>query len=336
VLNPTFPGDELEKYKQRQLADLEQDRSSPQFLSSEKFHQVLYRGFPAAVVSATADSVKRAAPGQLKDFHDRYYVPSNAILGVTGDVKPDEIVVLIKKHFGEWKNHPVSSPSFGTLPPAPAATIYLVNRPNSVQTNIVAGDYAVRRTDADFIPLAVTNRVLGGGPSARLFLNLREEHGYTYGAYSFFTSDVYRGPWQAQTEVRNNVTDGSLREMMGEFKRIRDTKVPDDELDDARRSIVARFALSLEQPSTLLNSWMTVKYYGLPQDYWDRYPEQVAKVSPDLVQATAKKYVDLDHLQVVCVGDGSQPGSQDGKSIKDVLKQYGKLEVYDADGKRLE
>lgn len=336
VLNPTFPEDELEKFKQRQLAELEQQRSSPQFLGGEKFHQVLYREFPAAVVSATSESVKRVTPGELKEFHDRYYAPSNAILGVVGDVKPDEIIAVIKKHFGEWKTRASSSPSLAALPPAAPAALYLVNRPNSVQTNIVMGDYSVRRTDPDFIPLTVTNRVLGGGPSARLFLNLREEHGYTYGAYSFFTSDIYRGAWQAQAEVRNKVTDGSLREFMNEFKRIREAKVPDDELDDARRSIIARFALSLEQPSTLLNFSMTARYYGLPRDYWDRYPEQVAKVSPDIVEATAKKYVDLDHLQIVCVGDGQQPGNDQGTPIKEVLKRYGKLEVYDADGKRLE
>jgi len=336
VLNPTFPADELEKYKQRQLAELEQDRSSPQFLGREKFHAVLYRGFPAAVVSATTESVKRVTPAELKEFHDRYYAPSNAILGVVGDVKPDEILEIIKRHLDEWKSRAVTPPSLAALPPPVPATIYLVNRPNSVQTNIVIGDYSLRRTDPDFIPLTVTNRVLGGGPSARLFLNLREEHGYTYGAFSFFTTDTYRGAWQAQAEVQNKVTEGSLHEFMNEFKRIRDTKVPDDELDDARRSIIARFALSLEQPSALLNFWMTAQYYGLPQDYWDRYPEQVAKVSPDVVEATAKKYVDLDHLQIVCVGDGQQPGNNQGKPIKDILKQYGRLEVYDADGKRLD
>ncbi len=328
VLNPTFPSDELEKYKRRQLAELEQERSSPEFLGREKFHQVLYRDFPAAVVSPTPDSVKGVTPEQLKHFHDQYYAPDNAILGVAGDAKPNEIVALIQKHFSEWKGRTVTPPNFGTVPPPAPSKIYLVDRPKSVQTNIVVGDYALRRTDPDFIPLTVMNRVLGGGPSARLFLNLREEKGYTYGVYSFFNSDVYRGPWEATTEVRNNVTDGSMHELMAEFHRIRETKVPDNELDDARRSIVARFALSLEQPEGLLNSWMTVKYYNLPQDYWDRYPEQVSRVSPEVVLATARKYVDLDHLQIVCVGDAKQ--------IKSVLAKYGAVEVYSVEGKRLE
>lgn len=325
VLNPTFPGEELEKYKTRQLAELEQERSSPRFLSHEKFYQVLYGRFPASEASATPDSVKRATVEHLKQFHDRYYAPNNALFGVVGDVKLEQIVPLIKKYFGEWKTRPVSQPNLGTVPPPGPSKIYLVDRPNSVQTNIVAGDFALRRADPDFIALTVMNRVLGGGPSARLFLNLREEKGYTYGAYSSFTSDIYRGAWTASTEVRNNVTDGSMRELMAEFKRIRDEKVPEGELDDARRSIVASFALSLERPAALLDSWLTVKYYNLPEDYWDRYPEEVAKVNQDVVQRAAKKYVDLGHLQIVCVGDGKQ--------IKQVLEKYGPVEVYDTEGK---
>jgi predicted Zn-dependent peptidase len=268
------------------------------------------------------------SPAQLKDFHDRYYVPNNALLGVVGDVQFDQIVSLIQKHFGVWKSHPLAAPDLGKLSPPAASKVTLVDRPDSVQTNILAGDIAVRRADPDFIALTVMNRVVGGGPSARLFLNLREKHGYTYGAYSSFTSDIYPGVWRANTEVRNAVTDGSLHELMEEFKRIRTEPVPESELDEARRAIVAGFALALEQPTRLLDFWMTANYYRLPQDYWDRYPEQVAKVTPEVVERVAKKYVDLEHLQIVCVGDGKQ--------IKETLKKYGPLEVYDVDGKRLE
>ena len=328
VLNPTFPPDEFAIYQKRQLAQVEQMRSRPGFLAQERFHKVLYGDFAASVVSATPESLKAMSTAQLKDFHDRYYVPNNALLGVVGDVQFDQVVSLIQKSFGVWKSHPVAPPDLGRISPPAPTKITLVDRPDSVQTNILAGDFALRRADPDFIPLTVMNRVLGGGPSARLFLNLREKHGYTYGAYSSFTSDIYPGAWRANTEVRNAVTDGSLHELMEEFKRIRTQPVPEPELDEARHSIIANFALSLEQPATLLNFWMTVNYFRLPPDYWDRYPEEVAKVSPQVVQQAAEKYIDLDHLQLVCVGDGKQ--------IKDTLKKYGPVEVYNADGKRLE
>jgi zinc protease len=327
VENPTFPQDELAKYRTRQLAELEQQRSDPDFLGMERFHQVLYRDFPAAVIAPTPASVKAVTPEQLKQFHDRYYVPNNAILGVAGDVQAKQVMALLEKYFGSWKKQPVSEPKLAALPAPAPAKMYLVDRPGSVQTGIVAGNFALRRTDPDFIPLRVMNRILGEGPTGRLFLNLREEKGYTYGAYSYYTADVYPGEFVAETQVRNAVTDGSLHELMGELKRIRNEAVPANDLEDARHAIVASFALSLERPATLLNYWMTAKYYGLPEDYWDRYPAEVAKVTAEVVQRVARKYVDLDHLQVVCVGDGKQ--------IKNVLSKYGTVEVYDINGKPL-
>jgi len=324
VENPTFPQDELAKYKTRQLADLEQERSDPEFLATERFHRVLYQDFPAAVIAPTPASVKAATSEQLKQFHDRYYAPNNAILGVAGDVQAKQVMVLIEKYFGPWKKQSVSQPKLAALPPPAPAKVYLVDRPGSVQTNIVAGNFSLRRTDPDFIPLRVMNRILGEGATGRLFLNLREEKGYTYGAFSAYTADVYPGDFAAETQVRNAVTDGSLHELMGELKRIRDEAVKESDLEDARHAIVASFALSLERPATLLNYWMTSRYYGLPEDYWDHYPTEVSKVTPEVVQRMARKYIDLDHLQVVCVGDGKQ--------IKNVLSKYGTVEVYDSNG----
>ena len=328
VLNPTFPEDELAKYKKRQLAGLQQMRSQPGFLARERFYSVLYGDFPASEVAATPASVNKVTREELEKFHSEYYSPSNAILGVAGDINYDSIVPLIKKYFSSWKNRPTNKANLPPLPEPAAAKVVLVDRPDSVQTNILAGDRALRRDDPDYVPLVVTNHILGGGPAARLFLDLREEKGYTYGAYSYFRSGIYPGPWMASTEVRTAVTDGSMKALMDEFRKIRDVDVPEKELDEARRAIVSSFALSLESPSTLLNAWLTVDYYKLPQGYWDNYPEQVAKVTPQVVQQTARKYIDLDHLQVVCVGDGKQ--------IKDVLKKYGPVEVYDTNGKRVD
>lgn len=328
VLNPTFPQDELAKYKKRQLAGLQQMRSQPGFLARERFYRVLYGNFPASEIAPTPESVDKVTREELEKFHNESYAPNNAILGVAGDVDYNTIVPLIRKYFGSWQTRAVSSASLPPLPKPAAAKVVLVDRPDSVQTNILAGDQSVRRNSPDYIPLVVTNHILGGGPAARLFLDLREEKGYTYGAYSYFRSDVYPGPWLATTEVRTAVTDGSMKALMDEFRKIRNENVPEKELDEARRAIVASFALSLESPSTLLNAWLTVDYYKLPQDYWNQYPTEVAKVTPQVVAKTARKYIDLNHLQVVCVGNGKQ--------IKDVLKKYGPLEVYDTNGKRIE
>ncbi len=327
VQNPAFSSEELDKYKARELPELEQQRSRPDFLGKEKLHQVLYGSFPAAVVSATPESVKKVAPDDLKKFHGEYYAPNNAVLAIVGDLDPDQAFALVNKYFGSWKSHGVTETKLDDLPAAGAGKIWLVDRPGSVQTNILVGEYALRRSDPDFIPLRVLNRLFGEGPAARLFLDLREEKGYTYGAYSNFSAYNYPGVFEATTEVRNAVTEPSLRDLLAQFTRIRDEKVPEAELDEARRAIVARFALSLENPGTLLNSWLTVNYYHLPVTYWDDYPAQIAKVTPDDIQRVARKYLGKDHLQIVCVGDASQIGT--------VLGKYGTVEVFDADGKAI-
>jgi zinc protease len=152
------------------------------------------------------------------------------------------------------------------------------------------------------------NRIVGGGPQARLFLDLREEHSLTYGGYSSFNAEVYPGDWSGYSPVRTQVTGEAMDRFLYEFKRINNEPVPQNELDDAHRSIVAGFALSLEQPAQVLNSWLTVQHLGLPADYWDKYPDRIAAVDAAAVQSAAKKFVDLDHLQWVCVGPQADSG----------------------------
>ena len=169
------------------------------------------------------------------------------------------------------------------------------------------------------------NQVLGGGPQSRLFLDLREEHSLTYGAYSRFSADTYAGDWFAYSPVRTQVTGDAMDRFIYEFKKINNDPTPQSELDDAHRAIVANFALSLEQPATIINDWLTVQYYGLPVDYWDKYPDRIDSIDAAGIQASAKKFVDLEHLQWVCVGDRKQ--------IESVLAKYGTVSVVDVSGK---
>lgn len=319
TLNPSFPAEELEKYKKRQLGELEDERSRPDFLASEAFQRDLYGNTNYAVTAATPEAINAVTSQALAEYHAKYYVPANATLGIVGDVNTEELLKVVEKYFGPWKGGPAASGQLAQVPAPQAKRITLVDRPGSVQTNILAGNLTVKRADPDYFVLTVMQRVLGGGPSARLFLNLREAHGYTYGAYSRLRTDVYRGSWYANTEVRTPVTDGSMHELLFEFGRLRTEPVPDAELEESKRSLVARFALSLESSETLLENALAVKHYGLPEDYWDTYPEKIAAVNPAGLQKAAEKYIDLDHLQIVAVGDAKQ--------IKDVLSKYGPVEV---------
>jgi zinc protease len=325
TVNPKFPADELEKFKRQERARLTQARSNPGTLARERLYKAIYGSFPASVQLATNESVQKVTPEALKNFHDGCYLPNNTILAIAGDITLAQAAALVKKHFGGWQSHPVAAPKWDEVPTPGAAKVYLVDRPGSVQSNILAGVLGLRRSDPDFIPLTVMNRILGGSASSRLFANLREDKGYTYGAYSRISSDLFPGVVAANTEVRNPVTDGSLHELMYEFKRIRDEKVPAAELEDAKRAIVSSFALSVENPQGVITSWMAVKYFGLPENYWDNYSDAIAKVDAVAVQQIARKYIDLDHLQVVVVGDA--------KEVREAVNKYGTVSVFDADGK---
>ena len=328
VLNARFPAGDLRAYQRRQGDRLFRQRVNPDFLARERFNRAIYGDFGAAILSPTPESLNKATPEALKAFHDKYYMPNNAILAISGDLTVTRATELAKKYFGEWKNRPVEAPVFGSVTGPVAAKTYLVDRPGSVQSNILAGGLSLRRSDPDRMPLWVANQILGGAPSARLFSNLREGKGYTYAAYSYVSSDLFPGVFVAKTEVRNNVTEPSLHELLYEFKRLRDEKVPQAELEEAKGSIVSSFALSLENPSRIAESWMAVKYYGLPADYYDKYSDQIAKIDADAVQRVARKYIDLDHLQVIVVGDAKQ--------VRHGLAKDGTLEMFDAEGKALE
>ena len=327
LLNPNFPADELNRLKQRMKTQLRQQRANPNFLSNETFSRAVYGSHPASVVSATNESIDAITPEMLAKWHQERYAPQNAILGITGDVKAAEIVPKLERALAGWKKSELKEVLPANAKPIASKKVLLVDRPGSVQTTVILGNIAIDRRDPDYIALNVANHILGGGPAARLFLNLREEKGYTYGVYSSFTALKYPGPWRAGGDVRTEVTAGAMTEFYKEFQRMREEKPPAGELEEAKRAIVAGFALSLERPPELLGYAIIRKIYGFPPDYWDTYPAQVMAITADDIQRVARKYINPDNLQVVAVGDVSK--------IKPVMEKYGPVEVYDAEGKKV-
>jgi zinc protease len=324
LLHPSFPPGELEKLKQRQRAQLREQRSSPGFLNSERFNRAVYGDHPAAKVSTTLESIDKLSPEALSQWHRVRYAPGNAILGIAGDVRAKELIAKLERRLAGWRQTDVKQAWPRNPTPANARRVLLVNRPNSVQTTLAMGNIAIDRRSSDYLPMVVMNHVIGGGASSRLFLNLREEKGYTYGVYSDFSALRYPGPWRAGGSMRTEVTEGALAEFFNEVRRIRDEKVTGEELEASKRAIIASFALSLEQPARMLGFAITSKQYSLPADYWDSYPGKIAALTADDIQRVARKYLNPDALQLVAVGDASK--------IKPVLEKYGTVEVFDTNG----
>ena len=325
LLNPTFPTDELAKLKVRRKAALLQQRAQPAFLADERFSRAVYGTHPAAAVSATPESLDAITPEALSQWHRERYAPQNAILGIAGDVHTADLIPKLEKWLAGWKKTDAKEQWPGSPAPASAKKIYLVDRPNSVQTTLAMGNIAIDRRDPDYVPMVVWDKVLGEGPGSRLFLNLREEKGYTYGVYSSFTARKYAGPWRAGGDLRTEVTESAMTEFVKELGRIREQKVPQAELEEAKRAVVSSFALSLEQPAELLGYAITRKIFGFPEDYWDTYPAKIMATTADDVQRVAGKYVNPETMQVVAVGDAAR--------IKPVLEKFGPVEVYDTQGR---
>ncbi len=325
LLNPSFPQEELARYKMRQRATAVQIRSNPSFLATERYARAIYGDHPGSLIFPGVEAIDKVTRDAIVKFHHDHYVPNQSIVAIVGDITFAEAKKKIESALGAWKKAELKLPRVQDPAPLKGSNVYLVDRPNSVQTSLIIATQAINRTSPDYDVLSMLNTIIGSGPTGRLFLNLREEKGWTYGAYSSLDAPRYRGAWLAQTEIRGDVTEAAVSEIMNEIKRTRIELVSDKEFQEKKRSLVASFALSLETPGTILNNYITSRRYGFPADYWDRYPERIMAVTKAQVQRAANKYLDPARLQVIAVGDATKIGEG--------LKKFGHLETYDTDGK---
>ncbi len=326
LLNSTFPQNELDKWKNRQLSGLQQARTQPGFLASERMYQVLYPGDARAIRSTTPEAVKKITREHLTDYYNNNFRPTGSLIGIAGDVTPKQITAKLDQLLTAWKPGAIKQPALAMREAIGEKRIFLIHRPNSVQTFLMIGNRAIDRRSPDYIPSMVMNRVLGQGPTGRLFRNIREDKGYTYGINSAFSALQYIHHFSASTSVRTEVTAPALEELLKEFRDIRERPVPAEELEGAKRALVAGFALSLESSANALQNAMLAKEYGFPADYWDTYPQKVMEVTVADVQRVAKKYVPVDNVQIVAVGDAEK--------IRSALGKFGSIEEYDAEGRK--
>ncbi|MDB4915617.1 MAG: hypothetical protein JWM95_3261 [Gemmatimonadetes bacterium] len=326
LLHPAFPESELAKYQQRTAAQLAQQRSVAGFLAAEMYQKIMMGDHPGARVAMTPDDLKKVTRASMLAFYESHYVPDHAAIAFAGDISYAQAKTLVESKLASWKKKGTSVAAATNPAVLTTAKVYLVDRPNSVQTSFYVGAPAVDRKDADYDVLQMMNAVIGGGPTGRLFTHLREEKGYTYGAYSQLQAGRFKGVWTASTDVRSEVTEPALTDIMDEVRQLREVKVSAKELDDKKRSLIANFALSLESPQQVLSYYITNWTYKLPLNYWDSYPRRVMAITANQVQAAAKKYLDPKKVQIVAVGDG--------KKIEETMKKFGDLEVYDTEGRK--
>lgn len=318
--NPVFPQGPFERLKRQTLAGLQQAMTQPSTLAAIATARSAYGDTPPGRVMPSPTSVEALTVNDLKEYHARFYRPEGGYLAVTGAVKPSTVFAMARKYFGDWKRS--LTPEAVALPDFDApqsARITLVDRPGSVQASLTAVTLSLKRTDPDYVPLMVMNRILGGLPSSRLEASIREKRGFAYYARSSVSAPDYTGTLEATTEVRNEVAAEALKELLHQFERMRTEPVSQAELNAAKQGIVGAFARRLESPEALLAMALDVTRYGLPDDYWDTYPAKVQAVTAADIQRMARKYLAAERLSIIVVGEAA--------AIQDGLKAVAPVSV---------
>lgn len=306
ALHPTFPAQDLDRLRQERLTALLQARDDPQAIAPRAFQRIVFGAMHRYGTSATGTegTLKSFTPMDLRAFHDAFYQPSNATLVVVGDIKIDEVVPMLEKGFGAWKSTgAVRRPAVPTAPQLTSGQIYLVDKPDAAQSVIQIGWVGVARSTPDYFRIQVTNTILGGSFSSRLNQNLREEHGYAYGAGSGFDMRLSAGTFVARAAVQTDKTADALHEFFNELNGIGAKPVGNDELTRAKNYLALSFPGQFETAGDLSQEIEDLIVYKLPDDYYQRYVPEIQKVTAADVQKTATTYIQPPKFAVVVVGD---------------------------------
>ncbi len=327
ALNPTFPEDEVELDRRRTLSSLQAQRAQPQQVAVRHFFQRIYGDEHPYGPSPRPETVQALSREDLVEFHREHVRPGRALLVVAGDVDPEEIETLAQRYLGEWEGD--APPPADVPPPAErdGTRIYLVDRPGSVQATIAVGQVGPTPDHPDFLALQVLNRVLGGGVDSRLFRILREEKGWTYGSFSQLGERVHSGFLVASADVRTEVTDSTVVEMLHQLDRIREEPLPEEEVDQAISYLAGSFPLRIETASQIAGQIAENHLLGLPRERLTAYRERIREVRPEDLQRAAREHLTTDRLAVVVVGDAEE--------LLPKLEEVGEVRVYDVDGEPL-
>ncbi len=305
LTSPTFPQKEFERIKKQRLTSLIQQKDRAATTASIAFNHIIYgdnhpygndpSGSEASVNAITRDDVVK--------FYETYYRPNNGTLIVVGDVTLKDLLPRLEKGFAGWKAKDAPAPALPAAPSPGMRTVYLIDKPGAPQSEIRIGYPCLARRTPDFFPVQLLNRLLGGQYSSRINTNLREKHGYTYGARSVFVFNKEAGPFYAGGGFVSTKTDSSIVQILYEIDRTYRDGVTADELEFAKKGMIGSFALGFETPQQIAASLVNIVLYGLPDDYFNTYLQHIDSVTLADVRAAAKKYLDSSKMKIVVVGD---------------------------------
>ncbi|MAQ15166.1 MAG: hypothetical protein CMN30_10290 [Sandaracinus sp.] len=322
--NPAFRQDELDKMKRRELDRLALSRQQPRYLAREAFFGQLYGEHPYGTVDTDPESLGRIRRTDLQRWHRTHFVPSNAFVVAVGAVTEEQVKAAAERAFGSWRGREVAAPEAPEAPTRESREVVIVDRPGSAQSTIYIGELALPRGDEGWVDLEVANQVLGGSAASRLFMDLREVRGLTYGAYSQVVERVQTGPFVALGSVRNEVTAEAVEAFFEHLDRWVAEAPTEEEIVHARDYLSDSFPLSIDTPGKIAGLVADLRIFGLADDYWDGYRSAIREVSPAAALEAAKAHVHPDRMLVVVVGRAAE--------VAEPLRRWGQVTVLDDQG----
>lgn len=304
VLHPAFQGDELKRQQQQVLSNLTVQYSDPEYLASVVFGRVIYGNSPYGwPQEGTPLTVRKLSPTDLSKFHDANYAPNQSLMAFAGDITPEQAFAAAEKYFGGWPKIDVAASMPAEPAPIAGQRIWLIDKPDAVQTQIRVGNLGIRRSDPNFIPVAVMNRIFGGGYNSRLNTEVRVKSGLTYGAYSSFNPHRYAGSFGVGTFTRTDATVQATKLVVDLLTKMSNGEISAAELDFARDYLAGVYPIQSETAEQVANRILTATEFDLPADYNDTYPERIRGVTPEQVRQMAQRYLQTKDLDIVLAGN---------------------------------
>ncbi|WP_294240680.1 pitrilysin family protein [uncultured Chryseobacterium sp.] len=304
IVNPKFSAEEIQDSKARAIEGLKSEEKNASAIASRVSNALMYGKNTSRGEFETVESINRIQLADVQNIYKKYYAPDNAYLVIVGDVKFDKVKPLVEKAFSGWKK--ANTPMTPVEPAANVAKteIDVVDVPSAVQSVVSLNNLnTLKMKDANYFPATIANYILGGGGEARLFMNLREKNGFTYGAYSNMSASKYSPQFSASASVRNEVTDKAVKEFMNELNAI--SAVKPEELENAKAKLKGSFILALEQPATIARFALNQKIQDLPDDFYTNYLKSIDKVTAADVSNAVKSTIMPNQSRIFIAGKAS-------------------------------
>lgn len=307
ALDPNFTQTEFDKEKAKMLEGLKAEEKSVPAIAARVGDALAFGKNHPSGEFVTKESLKNVTLADVEANYQNYFVPENAYLVIIGDVKYAKIKPVVEKLFGSWKKKESPKLTYDDPKNVPFTQINFVDMPNAVQSEIsLINTVNLKMSDPDFFPAVIATHILGGDFNSYLNMNLRETHGWTYGASSNIGSGKYVSKLKSTSAVRNAVTDSAVVEFIKEIKKIRTEKVSDELLANIKASFVGKFVMQVQQPQAVARFALRIETENLPKNFYENYIRNINAVTPEQVQLAANKYFLIENTRIIITGKGSE------------------------------